>query len=324
MSDSSRMQVRIRTRNPEEAHDWLRTAYADHDVRLSGSRASFEFSHEVGEIGALMVGSCRHTMSARGSWEPLGDMLLFSNIVSGRFTARPRDSRTDLRAVPGIVFAYDPDVPMETEWHDVHMAQVRMDRGAAERLAAEVRGDDRGPARISWDLATPLVLARAWHWRSLMGYLAKGVGSNPAMLDSPLVLHNVQRTVVAAALQTFPNSAADPTATPLAAATETVRRAIAYMEEHAGEPLDVTDVALATHVGPRALQRAFRRDLDVTPMRYLRTIRLERAHADLVAGDPERASVQEIALRWGFGHPGRFAVDYRARFGRSPSDTLRG
>ena len=57
---------------------------------------------------------------------------------------------------------------------------------------------------------------------------------------------------------------------------------------------------------------------------HLRSVRLDRAHADLVAADPAVDTVAAIALRWGFGHAGRFAKDYRARFRRSPSDTLRG
>jgi AraC-like DNA-binding protein len=31
-----------------------------------------------------------------------------------------------------------------------------------------------------------------------------------------------------------------------------------------------------------------------------------------------------VALRWGFTHYGRFAAQYRQRFGCSPSQTLRG
>ena len=34
-------------------------------------------------------------------------------------------------------------------------------------------------------------------------------------------------------------------------------------------------------------------------------------------------TVAAIALHWGFANPGRFAVDYRAAYGRSPSQTLR-
>jgi AraC-like DNA-binding protein len=33
--------------------------------------------------------------------------------------------------------------------------------------------------------------------------------------------------------------------------------------------------------------------------------------------------VTAVALRWGFGHLGQFAADYRARFGELPSETLR-
>ncbi|MFP5477787.1 MAG: helix-turn-helix domain-containing protein, partial [Gammaproteobacteria bacterium] len=33
--------------------------------------------------------------------------------------------------------------------------------------------------------------------------------------------------------------------------------------------------------------------------------------------------VAGVALRWGFGHLGRFSADYRARFGEYPSETVR-
>jgi AraC-like DNA-binding protein len=34
-------------------------------------------------------------------------------------------------------------------------------------------------------------------------------------------------------------------------------------------------------------------------------------------------TVAAVAHRWGFAHLGRFAYAYRARFGVSPSETLR-
>ena len=48
------------------------------------------------------------------------------------------------------------------------------------------------------------------------------------------------------------------------------------------------------------------------------------AHRALQEADPSQgATVAEIAARWGFSHPGRFAVDYRHVYGRHPSETLR-
>jgi transcriptional regulator GlxA family with amidase domain len=75
---------------------------------------------------------------------------------------------------------------------------------------------------------------------------------------------------------------------------------------------------------PRAVQYMFRRHLDTTPMAYLRRIRLDRAHRDLLAADPSHDTVSAIATRWGFAHTGRFSQVYRAEFGESPSVTLHG
>jgi len=47
-------------------------------------------------------------------------------------------------------------------------------------------------------------------------------------------------------------------------------------------------------------------------------------HEDLTGGDrAHRPTVAEVAYRWGFTHLGRFAHDYRARYGEAPSTTLR-
>ncbi|MEW2386763.1 helix-turn-helix domain-containing protein [Streptomyces venezuelae] len=103
----------------------------------------------------------------------------------------------------------------------------------------------------------------------------------------------------------------------------TLRRAIAFIEANAASDIGIADIAAAAGVTTRAVQLVFRRHLDATPLQYLRRIRLDRAHRDLLLADPAAQSVTAVAYRWGFSHPGRFAADYRTAYGESPSHTLR-
>ena len=62
----------------------------------------------------------------------------------------------------------------------------------------------------------------------------------------------------------------------------------------------------------------------MTPLEYLRRVRLERAHRDLVVADPTAGdTVAAIATRWGFAHHGYFSAAYRRIYGHPPHVTLR-
>ncbi len=98
---------------------------------------------------------------------------------------------------------------------------------------------------------------------------------------------------------------------------------VAYLEAHADEPLTPRQLARVGCMSVRALHAAFQQVLGETPMSYLRRVRLDRAHAELLRGDPARVRVTDVAVRWGFCHQSRFAEQYRARFGELPSRTLR-
>jgi transcriptional regulator GlxA family with amidase domain len=103
-----------------------------------------------------------------------------------------------------------------------------------------------------------------------------------------------------------------------------VRRAAAFIEAGADRSLTLADIAAAAGVTGRALQSAFRRHYDNTPVGYLRQARLERAYTELQDADPAAgATVAAVARRWGWTSPGQFAAAYQRRFGEPPSRTLR-
>jgi len=107
------------------------------------------------------------------------------------------------------------------------------------------------------------------------------------------------------------------------AASYYVKRARDFIHANLAEPIGLADIVAAGGVSVRTLYAGFRRELDQPPMAYLKALRLDRARAVLLAGDPAATRLTDVAAHWGFLHFGRFAQNYRARFGERPSDTLR-
>jgi AraC-like DNA-binding protein len=159
----------------------------------------------------------------------------------------------------------------------------------------------------------------------LIGYLRKHVITSETARSSPLVASTAAAHLAATVLATFPNNAVDdPTSMDRNSRASTlVRRAVAYIEDNIDTDIMLSDIADAVCLTPRAVQYMFRRQLDCTPMEYVRRVRLHHAHRDLLVGDPLHNTVTAIAHRWGFVHSGRFAAFYRRTYGQDPSQTLR-
>jgi len=95
-----------------------------------------------------------------------------------------------------------------------------------------------------------------------------------------------------------------------------------FIEEHYSEAVTTESLCLVTGASARSLQRSFRGYFGLTITDYLKMVRLNAAHRDLVSTHSSESSVSEIAMRNGFTHFGRFSIEFRARFGESPGKTL--
>jgi AraC family ethanolamine operon transcriptional activator len=93
----------------------------------------------------------------------------------------------------------------------------------------------------------------------------------------------------------------------------------ANLEQNVG----IGELCRIAAVERRTLARAFHADHGTTPLRYLRTLRLNRARQALLAPCAGRKTVTEVATRFRFRELGRFALNYRTMFGEAPSETLR-
>src|SRR3954466_7948582 len=101
-----------------------------------------------------------------------------------------------------------------------------------------------------------------------------------------------------------------------------LKKALERLEADPARAWTVGGLASECGVGRRTLQRQFRRFIGKTPMEYVHDLRLDRARRE-VLGASDGATVTDIAVRCGITPLGRFAAQYRKRYGESPSATLR-
>jgi AraC-like DNA-binding protein len=87
--------------------------------------------------------------------------------------------------------------------------------------------------------------------------------------------------------------------------------------------LNMPELCTAIGVPERTLRACCAEILGMSPSQYARLRRLNMVRSALRRVDLEDSSIAQIAARYGFSEPGRFAVLYRTVFGETPSTTLR-
>lgn len=95
-----------------------------------------------------------------------------------------------------------------------------------------------------------------------------------------------------------------------------VIQSVELMERNTKDPLSTKEIALHVNTSLRELERLFRRWLDVTPGRFYRDLRLEKARMQLLHS---ARSVTEVAFNTGFASVASFSRSYKAKYGHPPS-----
>ena len=92
---------------------------------------------------------------------------------------------------------------------------------------------------------------------------------------------------------------------------------------HCDRLTTVPDLCGRLHISRRTLQYCFEDVLGISPIQYLRIIRLNGARRALREHHAPSRTVRDIAADWGFWHFSQFSSDYRKLFGKTPSESLR-
>ncbi len=102
-----------------------------------------------------------------------------------------------------------------------------------------------------------------------------------------------------------------------------LQRAEEYIRSHLRDPISLRDLTEVTGTSPSSLLRTFNTHYGVSPMQYVKLLRLEAVRRSLLDSDPLGSTVSGVASEYGFRQMGRFSADYRKVYGELPSVTLR-
>ena len=146
----------------------------------------------------------------------------------------------------------------------------------------------------------------------------------PSLLRYPQVQRAMSSAIIGHLAEVLQASNRAPLPTrSFAGRCQVVREATDYAMSNTAEPITVADLCEKLNISRRMLNYCFQDALDLNPVQYLRSLRLNGVRRDLRDPDGGGLQIRDVAAKWGFWHLPRFAAEYRALFGELPSETVR-
>lgn len=252
-----------------------------------------------------------------------GDLAAYHVNVALNGSVASRCGDQEAMASPTAATVFSPDRHTSLPRWDADAAQlsIKLARTTVEEELSALLGHPVVKS-IDFQLAFPISGGAGRRWMSILAALLQSVdasGDGPPMRHLELL----ERSLISGLLVSQPHSYSEQLITDprRAAPRGALDRVVEEIERVPDRGYAVGDLARLSGMSARSLQYAFRERFQVSPMQYLRQVRLDRAHDDLAEGT---GTVAQVASYWGFTNLGRFAQAYRARFGEFPAATLDG
>lgn len=289
-----------------------------HRLGVLGTHQRLDARMHHASLGDVSLSRLRYGAGVEIAPGPLEDFFLVQMPLAGSACIESGGQQVD--STPDVASVLSPQETTAMRWSgECDQVMVRISRQLIERALA---------AQLGRALEKPLLfdLGFRWRdspaWRNLMTYLLECVTEDQALEQHRLIVHQMEQLVVVTLLATHAHNYSDNAPARVGTVLPRhVRRVQEYLKSHAHETIGVEQLAAIGGVSLRSLYAGFKDFSGISPMQYLKAIRLERAREELLAGRCD--NVAGVALRWGFGHLGRFSVEYKAKFGESPSQSLR-
>lgn len=206
---------------------------------------------------------------------------------------------------------------------DCDARALLLNRSRLSECCAKLLGRDLD-RRIDLDIDLQLDTDAGQSWLRVVQYAANELSDPNSLIRSvPALCNQLEQLVFTRLLYGHTHNYSEALLQPQSGAVPFyVKRAEAFIEAHFAQPLSLADIAAHVGVSARSLQNGFRSFRGTTPMAFLRSVRLQKAHMELIVADPSLSTVTQIALACGFSHMGEFGAAYKRTFGVTPRETL--
>jgi transcriptional regulator GlxA family with amidase domain len=166
-------------------------------------------------------------------------------------------------------------------------------------------------------------IAMATAQRRLVEFVVRELDRSEASLPD-LVLAELEQAIIVSYLTCNPHNYSHMLgeSSVCSVAPAQVRLAEEYVEQHWDQPVTVEALALVANAGIRSLFYTFKKSRGVSPMTFVRQVRLRHAK-EMLLGATAETTVASVAYACGFSNLGHFARYYYVAFGEHPSSTLK-
>lgn len=312
--------VLVRTSDLDEARERVGRVFCDHKLEYLRPKCRLNMRQHIVKFGNLALSYIVYGSDVSIDPGMLSSFFLVHLIPSGICQINVGRHELVGSTIAGSVTS--PTLPMRMRWNSecAHLV-VKIDRAAIERHLSHLLGDVvTRPIEFHPKLEVQHGLGASL--RRLIDFVAGELDRDGSLGGSPLSLTSIEQTLMTGLLTAqSSNYDAALAARALPPAPRHVVRAEDFIRAHPDLPITIGDLAGASGVSVRSLHEGFRRFRATTPMAMLRAVRLERVRHELQSSGPSR-NIADVAFKWGIVHLGRFAAEYRARFGELPSETI--
>src|SRR6201996_4253105 len=316
----------------EDPHVWIPVKEFDHFVELCGCDRPhlnlltdpdlFSTTQRGGRMGPVSIQDAVFDADTSIDCGELCSTYRVFLVRSGRARGAHRGLPAGGRA--GTAAVYAPEGLSALQWDaSAEILLFKMKRHAVEDALSDGLGRQL-TSQPDFEPLLPIHTAPARSWLNMLVLFAEQFFHPDGLIHQPLVgmpfVDSLVRGFLLAAEHSHRHALM---ARERSVAPRAIRTAVDVIEAEAHLPLTLSSIAARSQVSVRSLQQGFKRHLGMSPMSYLREVRLRRAHQTLLESDPSTVTVASVAYDWGFSNLGRFAAAHAARYQEAPAKTLR-